>query len=740
MAKGTTIRMWRRSIFVLIALVFLGFGINIFRLAKLQLIDGEDLQRRALDQQLADTKISAQRGTIYDCNMKPLAQSATVWTVVLEPSYLKTDEEKELVAAGLSEILEQDKDSLLELSKKKSYYTVIKRKVDNDTKEKIIQFKADNNIKNGIRLIQDHKRYYPYGNFAAPVIGFTGTDNQGLAGLEAYYDKYLLGEPGRLITAKNAVGTDMPFSYEQMVPAKNGYHLVLCMDKVIQHILEKYLEEGVVLNKVQNRATAIIMDVNTGEILAMAVKGDFDPNDPFKITDPEVLKQIEELPEEERAKAKSEAWQKQWRNKAVSDTYFPGSVFKMVTSSMGIEENVVSENTTFTCTGGMKPYQGAPYVRCHKSGGHGTQTFVEAVCHSCNPVFIILGQNLGAERFYKYYSAFGFSEKTGIDLPGEASDIFFSTDGSMGPMDLAVASFGQNFSITPIQMLTAASAIANGGKLVQPHMVKKIIDDDGNIIKAIDPIIKRNVISEDTARRVCNILQTNATTGSGKNGYVAGYRVAGKTGTSEKIGSSGPNGMDYIASYCGFAPADNAKVAMLVFFDTPKGDNYYGSAVAAPVFAKVMKEVLPYLGIECKYTQEEIAKLDTTTPSMVGAKVAQAKAMAQEAELSPIVLGEGEEVISQIPEPDRKIPKGGTVILYTDENSTAQSVVVPKLTGLSMSEANKVAAGANLNISISGAVASGAEVISSGQSIPEGTEVPPGTVVTVEFIQYDQVQ
>ncbi len=739
MSKGTTLRMWRRSLIVLVLLVAVGFGIVIFRLAALQLVDGKDLQQKAIEQQLADTTINAQRGTIYDCNMKPLAQSATVWTVVLEPAYLKTDEEKELVASGLSEILEMDKEKLLELSKKKSYYTVVKRKVENDIKEKIIKFKTDNEITTGIRLIEDYKRYYPYGAFAAPVIGFTGTDSQGLSGIEAYYDQELTGEAGRLITAKNARGTDMPFDYEQMIPAKDGNSLVLSIDEVIQHFLEKNLEEGIANNKVLNRATAIMMDVNTGEILGMAVKGDFDPNDPFTIADPEVAKQIEALPEEEKAAAKSDAWQKQWRNKAVSDTYYPGSVFKMVTASMAIEENVVNENTTFTCTGGMKPYPGASVIHCHKRSGHGTQTFLEALCNSCNPTFIMLGQKVGAEKFYQYYSAFGFSEKTGIDLPGEASDIFFSADGSMAPMDLAVASFGQNFSITPIQMLTAAATIANGGKLVQPHVVKQIIDSDGNIVKSIDTNFKRTVISEDTAKRVCAMLQTNAKIGSGKNGYVPGYRVGGKTGTSEKIGSSGPNGMDYIASYCGFAPADDAKVAMLVFFDTPKGDSYYGSAVAAPVFAKVMQDVLPYLGIERQYTEEEMAKLEMATPSLVGKSVTEAKNEVQSQDLTPIIMGSGSTIVSQIPEPSRLIPKGGTIVLYTDQASTTEMVTVPNLVGLTMSAANQAAADARLNISITGAGLAGGEVVSSSQSVPEGTQVPPGTIITVEFIQTDQI-
>ena len=484
MARGTTVRMWRRSLFVLLVLIFLGFGIGIFRLAQLQLVQGAELKQMAIEQQLKDTKVSAQRGTIYDCNMKPLAQSATVWTVVLEPAYLPDDQSKEMVAKGLSEILELDREEILAKAKKRSYYTVLKRKIDSDVKDKVVAFLKDNKIKSGVRLVEDYKRYYPHKDFASAVICFVGTDNQGLSGIENYYNSYLTGESGRLVTARNAIGTDMPFEYEKMIPAKNGNSLVLSIDEVIQHFLEKGLEEGIVNNVVKNKAVAIMMDVNNGEILGMAVKGGYDLNKPFEIVDEDDKSAIENLTEEERPKAKAEALERQWRNKAVSDTYMPGSVFKMVTTAMGFEENLINENTGFHCTGSLVPFKGARPIKCHKHGGHGAQTFAKAFCNSCNPAFISLGQIIGSEKFYQYYDAFGFTEKTGIDLPGEANGIFFSKDGSMGPMDLAVASFGQNFSITPIQMVTAAAAVANGGHLVTPHIVKQIIDSDGNVVKS----------------------------------------------------------------------------------------------------------------------------------------------------------------------------------------------------------------------------------------------------------------
>ncbi len=731
--------MWRRTLFVLCFLFMSGFIIVAVRLFKLQIIDGAKLQKMAIDQQLKDTKISAQRGTIYDRNMKPLAQSATVWTVVLEPAYLKDDSERKVVASGLSKILDMDEEDLLEKAQKKSYYMVVKRKVDSETKDKIVEFKKNNKISSGIRLIEDHKRYYLYKNFLASVLGFTGTDGQGLAGLEEYYNDYLTGEAGRVVTAKNALGTDMPFDYEQMIPAKNGCSLILSIDESIQHFMEKNLEQGILDNKVKNRAAAVMMNVKTGEILGLAVKGDFDPNEPFKIYDQEEAQRIDALSSEEKTKERAIAWEKQWRNKAVSDTYYPGSVWKIITSSMAIEENIVSENTMFTCSGGIHPYPGAPLVRCWKKSGHGSETFVQSVCNSCNPVFMMLGQSLGAEKFYRYYKAFGFAEKTGIDLPGEAKDIFFSKDGSMAPMDLVVASFGQNFSITPIQMLTAVCAVANGGNLVKPHIVDRIIDDNGNIVKSFDTVVKRKVISENTAKRVCAILHTNATIGTAKNGYVAGYRIAGKTGTSEKVGLSRSGGMDYISSYCGFAPADDPQVALIVYFDTPTGDSHYGGAVAGPAFANIMKEVLPYLGIEKKYTEEEAKNLEVSMPNLIGMEVYKAKEEAQRLSLRAIVKGNGKSVIKQIPEGSKMVPKGGTVVLYTDEDSTNSTVIVPNFVGLSISEVNKLAGDSDINVVIRGASEGQDGIIAKSQSIKEGTRVTSGSIVVVDFIQVDEV-
>ena len=741
MAKGTTVKMWRRTLIVLIVMVALGFGLIVVSLIRLQLVDGAELQKAAVDQQLRDTTISAQRGTIYDRNMKPLAQSATVWKVVLAPAYIDKDDEtlRRKLSTGLADILGLDAEDIYKRTEGTSYYDVLKTKVETDVKDRLVQFIEENDLGNTIQLQEDYKRYYPFGSFASTILGFTGTDGQGLAGLEAYYDEYLSGTAGRLVTAKNAVGTDMPFQYEQKVEAQDGYNLVLTIDEVVQHYLEQALEEGVENNKVENRATGIVMNVKTGEIVAMAVKGDYDPNNPFVIADEEERARIAELPEEEQQEATSAALQAQWRNKAVSDTYYPGSVFKMVTLSMALEENVATEETTFTCTGSYVPVQGERAINCHNTSGHGTQTLVQGTMNSCNPFFIYLGQLLGTETFFDYFEAFGFTQKTGIDLPGESQSIYHDRDMSL--MDLSVESFGQNFSITPIQMITACAAIANGGYLVQPHVVSQIVDNDGNIIKTADTTVKRQVISEETSKRVSKILQENATSGTAKNGYVAGYRIAGKTGTSEKVGADGKVGSDnkYIASYCGFAPADDPQYAVLVFFDEPTGDSYYGGAVAGPVFAKIMEEILPYLNVETKYTEDEAGSVGVSAPNVIGKTVSEATNELTNSGLKILVKGSGDTVIAQTPDPGSSVPSGGTVVVYTDEASMNQTVTVPNFTNRSLSDVNYLAAQAGLNIKVTGAYNSSAATART-QDYAAGEQIKPGTVITVNFVEEDTVR
>ena len=735
MAKGKTQSFKSRSAILLALILVLGFGAAALRIGWLQTFQAEELRKKAVAQQLTDTTLSAKRGSIYDRNMEPLAESATVWRVVLAPVYLKTDEDRRIVAKGLAEILEMDEEKIFEKSQQDSYYVELKRQIETDVRDKILAFcetlQEEHGINgNAVYLLDDYKRYYHKNELASAVIGFTGSDDQGLSGIEYQYDDLLTGTPGRLVTATNSVGTEMPFKYSQNIDAVDGSSLVLTIDSHIQAIVEKYLKEGIEENKVYNRAVGIVMDVNNGEVLAMASVGGFDLNDPFTLPE-EIMAEISKLPEEERGQAESNELSKMWRNKAVSDTYYPGSVFKMFTAAMAVEEGLVTDNSSFYCPG-YYVVDGVS-MGCHLTSGHGTQNFRESIKNSCNPAFMQIGELVGKEKFYKYYQAFGFSEKTGIDLPGEADDIFFSEDGSMLNVNLATASFGQNFAITPIQMATAVCAIANGGYIVQPHVVSQVLDSDGNIVSTVSTDVKRQAVSSETAAHIANILEENAVSGSGKNGYVAGYRVAGKTGTSEKkVDLNDDGNQDYIASFCGFAPAEDAEVVCLVFFDTPTGAAYYGSQVAAPVFAKIMSEVLPYLEVPTQYTDEEIENLDVTVGSYVGMNVDEAISAAEGEGFTVTVKGEGEKVLAQVPRASMNIPKGGNVVLYLDEASAKEQVEVPDLRGYNVSSVNYLASIAGINVSITGAVNS-ALSMSSSQSIAPGTMVSPGTVVTVNF-------
>ena len=751
MSSNGHAKLIHRSIAVLAILLVLGFGSAILRLTQLSVVQGEELSQKAVNQQLTDTTISAKRGSIYDTNGKILAQSATVWKVVLAPINLEDDEGKgsnrrtrdekrTIVSKGLAEILGMKQEELYKMTEEKSHYVVAKRQIESDVRDKILKFEDEleetYNITGVIRLMEDYKRYYPYGSFASSVIGFTGSDDQGLAGVEYQYDDDLTGTPGRLITAQN-VNDAVPFPAAQKVDAKDGNSLVLTLDEKIQHALEKYLQKGIKENKVYNRAVAIMMDVNTGAILGMAVEDGYDLNKPFKLVNEEDKAAIAKLADDKQAEAESAALSKQWRNKAVSDTYYPGSVFKIITSSMGIEEGVITDQSSYYCSGSYTPVEGEPPVYCHNTLGHGTQNFFQALSNSCNPAFMQIGQQLGAKKYWEYYQAFGFSEKTGIDLPGESEDIFFSQDGSMGPMDLAVASFGQNFSITPIQMITAVSAACNGGKLMQPYVVKQILDSDGNVVKSVDSVVKRQVISEETSKKITSLLaQSTEQSGSATNGYVQGYKIGGKTGTSEKLEDSNDDGAeDYIASFCGFAPADNPQVALLVYFDTPTGGSYDGSAIAAPVYTEIMQEVLPYLEIEQQYNEDELSKLDTTAGSYTGMTVEEAKAAAEKAGFTVVTNGGEGTVAAQSPAAEGRIPQGGVVVLYTDlAAQAADTVSVPDFTGLSVSDARYVASQYDLNISIAG-VSSEGEGYAKSQDIASGTSVSRGSVISVTFAE-----
>ncbi len=728
MIKGSTIRMRKRILLITLMMIFLFFSILIIRLINLQIINSHNLFKMANSQQLASTKLTARRGAIYDRNMVPLAQSATAWDVVLEPNYIKNDEAREVISQGLSEILDIPKEEIIEASKKRSSYKIIKKKINSYLKDKIIEFKSQKNITSGIRLIENYKRYNPCGTLASTVLGFTGDDGQGLAGLESYYDKILKGEDGKLVSAKNAIGTDMPYDYEHMIPPKDGQNLILTIDSNIQRIAERCLKQAVEKNDARDGGFIIAMSPKTGEILALAVENNFDPNNPFELCNQD-KKVLEETPDEEKQKKKSELLSKQWRNTVVNSLYYPGSVFKIIVAAMGLELGLVDENSNFNCSGGIKISDRV--IRCHKRIGHGPLNFVEALCKSCNPAFISLGQKIGSKNFFDFYKMFGFHEKTGIDLPGETKDVFFSEEGNMKPINLAVASIGQNFGITPIQMATAACAIANGGELVTPYIVKEIQDKDGK--KSFSKKIKRQIISSETAKRVADMMAQNTICGGAKNAYVPGFRICGKTGTSEKKEKPLiPGQKEYMSSYCGFAPVDNPQLLVLMGVNNPQGGQYYGSIVVAPNCGLFFSEALPCVGIQPQYNEEESKKYGIEIPNLVGKKISEAKTNIIDLDLKPFVIGAGSEVLSQVPSPGNLIARGGTIIIYTENNtegSENNKVKVPNFIGMKKSEAAKIAESAGLNISVSGS--SDENDIIKTQS-PSGSEyVPKGTTINV---------
>ncbi len=732
--KGPAQRLRQRTAILILLILVLGFGAAVLRLTYLTTVQSSELQESAVDLQLADTTVSAKRGTIYDANGNVLAESASVWQVVMSPVNFKNDKQRQAAAKGLSEIFDLEYNDVLDDTKQQSHYVVVKRRIESDEREKVLELidtlKKDYSCSSVIQLLDDYKRYYPKNSLASSVIGFTGSDDQGLEGIEYEYDSYLSGTPGRIITAQNARGTDMPFRYEQNVESEDGNNVYLTIDETIQSICEKYMQKGVEDNNVLNKGVCIAMDVNTGAILAMVTTDGYDLNNPYELSAKD-KKKIKSTAKSKQAEAESAALSNMWRNKAVADTYMPGSVFKMCVASAALEENLVNEKTSFTCTGSIS-VEGET-IHCSNISGHGTQNFVEVISNSCNPAFIQIGQMLGAGKFRQYYQGFGFSDKTGIDLPGEAEDSFWK-EGKMGGVDLAVASFGQNFTITPIQMITACAAVSNGGYVVQPHVVSKITDSKGNVIKTVDKKVKRQVISDDTSKKMNEYLEYNTERQGAAAGYISGYKVAGKTGTTEKRGVTkfeSSFSEDYISSFCGYAPADDPQIAMLVFFDTPDGDAYYGSQVSSPVFINIMSEVLPYLDVKTSYTDEELGYVDASAGDYTGVSVDEAKTAVEADGFTATVKGNGSTVISQIPTVSSGLQKGGSIVLYTDSNSQSETVSVPSLIGLSPDEVNDVASAYGLNVSFSGATTSSGT--SSSQNIEAGTSVSPGTVITVSF-------
>ena len=732
--RGPNQRLRQRTAVLIILILVVGFGATLLRLSFLTMVQGSELQEKAVGQQLSDTVLTAKRGSIYDAKGTTLAESASVWQVVLAPINFDDDKQREAAARGLSEILGLDYENVLEKTQQKNYYTVVKRKIEVEQRDKVIELMKtltkEYDCGSVIQLLDDYKRYYPKDTLASAVIGFTGADEQGLEGVEYKYDKYLSGTPGRIITAKNARGTNMPFQYEQNVESENGNNIYLTIDETIQSICEKYVAQAVIDNGVMNRAGCICMDVNTAAILAMVTSDGYNLNDPYQLPSSEVDR-IKQLPKEEQDKEESKALAAMWRNKCVADTYMPGSVFKMCTASMALEEGKIKDNSSFTCGGYMRveDYD----IGCSVTSGHGTQTFLESFCHSCNPAFIQIGQLVGIDKFRDYYTAFGFSEKSGIDLPGEADDSFWP-EGQMGMVDLAVASFGQNFSITPLSMITACAAVSNGGYVLQPYVVSKITDADGNVVKTMERKVKRQVISTETSERLCEMLAAYPEVNGAAGGAVPGYKVGGKTGTSEKIGiekNVSSFGKDYIASFCGIAPTDDPQIALLVFLDTPSGGGYYGSQIAAPLFTEIMSEVLPYLEISTDYKEEDLAYLNVSAGDYTNISSEEAVTKVSNDGFIPEIVGSGTTVVSQMPTVSSKMAQGGTIVLYTDNTTQPEKVTVPDFKNAVAYEVNGIAAMNGLNVSYNGAVS--ASGVAVAQSVKEGTQVNKGTVIAVTF-------
>lgn len=733
-------QMLQRAIIVMTAVILCLTIVSSASLVRIMIVNGEEYQAKASQQQLYDSLITAPRGNIYDSSMNLLATSSPAWTIYLTPNGInkendakKAENIRTVIAKGLSEILEMEYDDIYALTQKNTYYVIVKKKVEQNTVDEIRQFILDNDeleIANYIGIDESTKRYYPNDTLASTVLGFVGDDNQGLAGLESYYDNELTGIAGRVVSAKNAKGTDMRFTYENVVEAQQGNSLVLTLDSYVQYVCEKYLDIAVEQEQIKERGAVVAMNVNTGAILGMAVSGDFNPNSPFTLSAEDQATVDAITDEEEKSAKRSELLNRQWRNKAVSDTYEPGSVFKIFTAAVALEEGLVTQNSTFTCNH-TYIVAGNPY-HCHDNkGGHGTQTLQQAMSNSCNPAFIQIGQLIGANTFSKYFKAFGLTQKTGIDLPGEASSYYHSEE-NMGPTELASSSFGQTFKITPIQMIGLAATAVNGGYSVKPHLVDKIIDSDNNVVESFSSEGRQQVISQTTSATMRTMLEYVVQNGA-KNGIVSGYRVGGKTGTSQKVAEIEATGNShlYIGSYVGVAPIDDPEIAVFVMLDEPTGANYYGGVISAPVGSKVMADILPYLGYEPQYTDEELAKISISVPDVVDEEIAAAKAKINNIGLSYKVIGAGEKVVSQLPQAGSSVYNNGTVILYT-EQSESQTVTVPSLVGLTVSEVNNVAAASGINVEFSGSVTS-STVKSYNQDTQPGETVPIGQIVTVYF-------
>ncbi len=750
----------------LIALILV---LNLGTIGAIMIFKGEEYREIAADNQLTDTVIKPIRGTIYDRNMTPLATSTAAWQLTVNPSEIakKFRERQEFkeefyndLTDNLVRILGVDREETLQkLKKEDSVYQIIKKKVSGaerieldaffaklyefDYKKEVRKFLffkvLDDktflvNAKNFFDYESASDRDYAKGNFASTVIGVINADGNGETGIESYYDETLQGENGRILTATDVAGRELDNPYKEYYDAIEGDGVVLTIDYEIQNYLENALNQA--YDSIScDGVYGIVMDVDTGAILALADKPDFDLNNPRVLdasVNTETLKEFEKGSEDYK-KEYSRLLYEQWSSFCITNNYEPGSSFKIFCAAAALEENIVTDisNKMYTCTNGTKVL-GTPY-HCANFKAHGSQSLTEGLMNSCNTFFITLGQKLGIEKYYKYFEAFGFTERTGIDASGEAYSVVHKKD-KMSKVDLASTSFGQSFRISPIQLITATCAIANGGNLMVPYLVGSIVDSEGNIVSQTEPTVKRKVISAETAEKVRSMMLEVVSNehGTGRNAYIDGYRVAGKTASAQKLDDNSDKEV-YIASFICFAPADDPEVAILVGVDNTHDGYRSGGSVAAPIAKQVLEPTLEYLNVERNYTAEELAKLSKTTPELIGKTVSAAKSLALKDGLKIKVVGDGDTVISQMPAGLQSIPQGGIIIVYTEKSGTPQKTTVPDFTGMTLSQANAVAIEHGLNIIFSGHTnEAGIKVYS--QSVEKNTQVDLGSSITVSFM------
>lgn len=719
------------------------------RFAYLQLIDPKDYRTQALDQYTSSVTIPAKRGSIYaNDGTTELAVSATVYNCFISPADIKkmaedseetsspTTREQLLdkVANGLSQILSVEKSDIVSKGNRtNSKYQIIKKFLTETEETAVRTFISENKLQTVIHLEETTKRYYRYGSFAANLLGFTGSDNQGLSGLELAYDEVLAGVDGKSVKAADGYGNELDSGIgATYIAATNGLNIVTTIDWTIQNTVEKYIEQAYEEHSPNFKITCLVMDVTNGELLASAAYPSFDPNS-YNVLSPLYQQKYDAFigTDEERSKYRSELMFDMWNNPAVSFTYEPGSTFKIITSAIALEEGRIDyDNSHFNCVGAT--IVAGTKIRCHRTAGHNNQTFTEAIVNSCNPAFIEIGGAIGTSLFKKYFEEFGYTQKTGTDIGGEASSIYYGSyaNSQFATLELAVYSFGQTFKVTPLQHLRAVSAIANGGKLVVPHAVKALVDDDGNVVKTYEYETDRQVVSTETCEKILKSL-TNST----KNASVSGYNVVSKTGTSEKRDTVAEN--DYISSCVTFAPAEDPKIAILVLVDEPTAGQHFGSAVAAPIVGNILTEVLPHLGIAPNVSEDD----SYTVPDFAGKNVANVKQLLENAGVKCIVRGEGSTVVNQLPAKNTVITNNGVVVLYTEGADISANVKVPSLIGKTPTAAIKELINSNLNVSIKGIFNgdyTNCKVVS--QSVDAGEYVLPGTVIELEFLYEEAIQ